>query len=70
MPFRTGKVYGWVVAVGAVSGGVIGGIIGSVGNIGTKGDFLTSKEWWGKFIFGLEFTQPFKIGVDLIRNNI
>ena len=38
--------------------------------IGTKGKFLISKEWWGKFIFGLEFAQPFKIGLDLIRKNI
>lgn len=48
----------------------IGGIIGSIGNVGTKGKLLTSKEWWGKFIFGLEFTKPFKISVDLLRNNL
>jgi len=48
----------------------VGGIVGSLGNVGTKGKFVVSKEWWGKFIFGLEFTQPFKIGIDYIRKNI
>lgn len=48
----------------------VGGITGSVGNIGTKGKLLTTKEWWGKFFFGLEFTQPGKTLIDLIRKNI
>lgn len=48
----------------------VGGIIGSIGKVGQKGDFLISKECLGKLIFGLEFTQPFKIGVDCIKNNI
>ena len=60
---------GFVALEGMVNFGV-GGIVGSIGNVGTKGKFFTSKEWWGKFIFGLEFTQPFKIGIDLIRKNI
>ena len=60
---------GFVALEGMVNFGV-GGIVGSLGNVGTKGKFLTSKEWWGKFIFGLEFTQPFKIGIDYIRKNI
>ncbi|MGM9900116.1 MAG: RHS repeat domain-containing protein [Bacilli bacterium] len=60
---------GFVALEGMVNFGV-GGIIGSLGNVGTKGKFLTSKEWWGKFIFGLEFTQPFKIEIDYIRKNI
>ncbi len=48
----------------------VGAIIGCFGNVGTKGKFLVSTEWWGKFIFGLEFTQPIKIGIDLIRKSI
>ena len=60
---------GFVALEGMVNFGV-GGIVGSIGNVGTKGKFLVSKEWWGKFIFGLEFTQPFKIGIDYIRKNI
>ena len=60
---------GFVALEGMVNFGV-GGIVGSRGNVGTKGKFLTSKEWWGKLIFGLEFTQPFKIGIDYIRKNI
>lgn len=48
----------------------VGGTIGSIGNVGTKGKFLTSKEWWGKFIFGHEFSQPAKISIDLLRKNI
>lgn len=60
---------GFVALEGMVNFGV-GGIIGSLGNVGTKGKFLISNEWWGKFIFGSEFTQPFKIGIDLIRKNI
>lgn len=59
----------FVALEGMVNFGV-GGIVGSFGNVGTKGKFLISKEWWGKFILGLEFTQPFKIGIDLIRKNI
>ena len=60
---------GFVALEGMVNFGV-GGIIGSLENVGTKGKFLVSKEWWGKFIFGLEFTQPFKIGIDYIGKNI
>ena len=60
---------GFVALEGMVNFGV-GGIVGSLGNVGTKGKFVVSKEWWGKFIFGLEFTQPFKIGIDYIRKNI
>lgn len=41
---------GFVALEGMVNFGV-GGIVGSLGNVGTKGKFLTSKEWWGKFIF-------------------
>ena len=48
----------------------VGGVVGSVGKIGTKGDLLVSKEWWGKLILGMEFSQPFKIGLDLIRKNL
>ena len=44
-----------------------GGIAGSVGKIGTKGKPLRSKEWWLKFVFGQEFTAPFKYGIDLLR---
>jgi len=60
---------GFVMIEGMVSFGV-GGITGSVGTIGKKGKLLLSKEWWLKFIFGQEFTQPFKIGIDSIRKNI
>ena len=60
---------GFVALEGMVNFGV-GGIIGSLGNVGTKWKFLVSKEWWEKLIFGLEFTQPFKIGIDYIRKNI
>lgn len=67
--WKSNDARGFVALEGMVNFGV-GGIIGSLGNVGTKGKFLTSKEWWGKFIFGLEFTQPFKIGIDYIRKNI
>ena len=60
---------GFVALEGMVNFGV-GGIVGCVGNVGTKGKFLVSKEWWGKLVLGLEFTQPFKLLVDYIRNNI
>jgi hypothetical protein len=49
---------------------VSGGVMGSFGNVGTKGKFLISTEWWGKFILGLAIAQPFKTAIDLIRNNI
>ena len=45
-------------------------ITGSVGTIGTKGKFLRSTEWYAKFVFGQEFTFPFKYGIDLIRTKI
>ncbi len=59
---------GFVMLVGMVNFGV-GGIIGSVGTIGKKGTPFISKEWWSKFIFGQEFTQPFKMVIDLLRDN-
>jgi len=60
---------GFVMLEGMISFGV-GGITGSVGNVGKKGKMLISKEWWKKLIFGQEFTKPYKILIDLIRNNI
>ena len=60
---------GFVALEGMVKYGV-GGMIGSVGNIGTKGKFLTSIEWWGKLILGLEFAQPLKTGIDYLRKTI
>ena len=63
-------MHGGLVALEGMVNFGVGGIIGSFGNVGSKGNFVVSKEWWGKFIFGLEFTQPFKIGMDLIRKNI
>lgn len=61
---------GGFVALEGMVNFAAGGMVGSIGNIGTKGAFLKSKEWWGKFVFGLEFTQPFKIGVDYMRHNV
>ena len=68
--FRKAMMHGGFVALEGMVNFGVGGIVGSLGNVGTKGKFLTSKEWWGKFIFGLEFTQPFKIEIDLIRKNL
>ena len=63
-------LHGGCVALEGIVNFGAGGAIGSIGTIGTRGTSLTSSEWWGKFAFGLEFTQPFKIGVDKIRNNV
>ena len=60
---------GFVALEGMVNFGV-GGMVGSVGKVGTKGDPLVTKEWWGKLFFGLEFSQPIKLELDFIRNNI
>ena len=68
--FGKAMMHGSFVALEGMVKFVAGGVMGSFGNVGTKGKFLISKEWWGKFIFGLAFTQPFKIGIDLIRKNI
>ena len=59
-----------MVALESIVNFGVGGMIGSIGNVGTKGKMLVSKEWWGKLILGQEFTQPFKIGIDLLRKNI
>ena len=74
------KKWSWVAFIGALIMGisriylvahyptdVIGGLI--VGAI--AGGFATSAvgSLLGKFIFGFEFTQPFKIGIDYIRKN-
>ena len=47
----------------------VGGLTGSMYNAGTKGSFL-SKEWLAKFIIGQEFSQPIKIPLDMLRNNL
>lgn len=68
--FGTAMMHGaFVMLEGMVSFGV-GGIIGTVGTVGKKGKMLISKEWWLKLIFGQEFTKPFKLTIDLFRNNI
>ena len=68
--FGKAMMHGSFVALEGMVNFGVGGIVGSIGNVGTKGKFLVSKEWWGKFILGLGFTQPFKIGIDYIRKNI
>ena len=68
--FGKAMMHGSFVALEGMVNFGVGGIVGSIGNVGTKGKFLVSKEWWGKFILGLGFTQPFKIGIDNIRKNI
>ena len=44
--------------------------MGCMGTVGSRGKLFFSLEWWGKTIFGVEFQQPIKIGVDLIRENL
>jgi|GEM_PF-6829698 len=58
--------HGSIVVLESIWSFGVGGIVGSIGKIGTKGPFL-SKEWIWKLIFTQEFTQPFKIPMDLIR---
>ena len=65
--FEKAMVHGGFVALEGMINFGAGGVIGSIGTVGTKGRLLTSKEWWFKFFFGLEFTQPFKVGADLLR---
>jgi RHS repeat-associated protein len=65
--FGKAMLNGGFVALEGAMRFVFGGITGSVGNIGTKGKFLKSREWWAKLAFGQEFTFPFKYVIDLIR---
>ena len=60
---------GFVALEGIVNFGV-GGMVGSIGTIGSKGVAIKSGEWWGKLILGFEFSQPFKFGIDCLRNSI
>ncbi len=68
--FGTAMMHGGFVMVEGIINFIFGGITGSVGAVGTKGNKFMSKEWWGKLIFGQEFTKPINIPIDLIRNNI
>lgn len=68
--FGKAMMHGGFVALEGMVKFAAGGFMGSLGNVGTKGKFLISKEWWGKFILGLAISQPFKTAMDLIRNNI
>ena len=65
--FGKAMLNGGFVALEGTMSFVFGGITGSVGDIGTNGKFLKSREWWAKLAFGQEFTFPFKYGIDLIR---
>ncbi len=68
--FEKAIVHGVFVALEGIVKFGVGGMTGSIGNIGTKGKFLTSIEWWGKLALGLEFSQPIKILIDYLRNSI
>ncbi len=55
----------FVALEGIVKFGV-GGVIGSIGHVGENGPKF-SKEWVGKNIFKLEFSQPIKSLLDMFR---
>ena len=58
-----------IVAIEGAYNFGIGGMVGSVGNIGSKGDFF-SKEWTLKLLLGQEFALPFKIPMDKLRKGV
>ena len=48
----------------------VGGMVGSFGRVGSTMETAFSKNWWLKKILGPEFSLPFKIILDLFRNNL
>ncbi len=69
--FGKALMNGGLVALAGTLKFVFGGVVGSVGHLGTKGKPpVRSKEWWGKLVFGQEFTMPFKILIDYLRKNL
>lgn len=68
--FGTAIMHGGFIGLEGIWNFGLGGMIGSMWKPGTKGDFLRTGEWWGKFLIGQEFSLPFNITIDYLRKNI
>ena len=64
--FGKAMANGGLVALESIVKFGVGGVIGSIGHVGENGPTF-SKEWVGKTIFKLEFSQPIKSLLDMLR---
>lgn len=64
--FGKAMANGGLVALESIVKFGVGGVIGSIGHVGENGPKF-SKEWFGKNIFKLEFSQPIKSLLDMLR---
>lgn len=64
--FGKAMANGGLVALESIVKFGVGGVIGSIGHVGENWPTF-SKEWVGKTIFKLEFSQPIKSLLDMLR---